>query len=169
MTEEENISFFQKYKYYIIYGSPIFCYLFYETSRQYENNKTFLHNTTPLTRLESIIRRENIKNIKYDLFIYLENAQIPTIKKYQGYKGHILINFNILNKKTIHLDYLGDIISFKLNNTQYFPKVYKNKITIQGDNLNIGENSIEILFASRYSVFNDKVLGLSYIFDPNNV
>jgi hypothetical protein len=169
MTDDKP-SFFKRYKYYI-YGiaGPLISYIFYETRRQYESNKNFLHNTTPLKRSESILRSEIIKNIKYDLFLYLENPQIATVERYQGYKGHIMINFDITNKRSIHLDYLGDIISFKLNNIQYFPKLRKNKLIISEDSLNLGENSIEIVFISKYSIYNDKVLGLSYTFDPNTV
>jgi hypothetical protein len=169
MTEDKP-SFLKRNKYYIYsIAGPLISYLFYETRRQYESNKNFLHNTSPLKRSESILRSEIIKNIKYDLFLYLENPQIPTLKNYQGYKGHVMINFDLNTKRTIHLDYLGDIISFKLNNKQYFPKLRKNKLIISEDSLNYGENSIEVVFISKYSIYNDKVLGLSYTFDPNTV
>lgn len=167
---EEKISFLKKYKYHLLsIGAPLLAYLFWETKNQFKNNKSILQNIIPLKKSESIARKQTIKNIKYDLFLYLENPQFPILEKYLGYKGHINIKFEINNKRPIHLDYLGDILSFKLNDKQYIPKVKNNRIILDEELLKQGENSLDIVFVSKYYNLNDKPIGLTYTYDQSNV
>lgn len=137
-----------------LFGTPLTFFLGAKAKNKFEKQKNKTINIIPLKKTEADIRANQVSNINYEISLILDRIE--------SYKGRSIINFDLKDTKNLFLDYMGVIESFIANGKQIKIKSTNNRIEIESQYLNIGNNSIEINYRSLYSTDPSNKKGLEY-------